>query len=111
MHANLRCGRHPAIGGQDIANCAYVLHDGDAVAGRVQLCGGPRRSGSAYCPEHHALCHLPAGSAAEQRQLREIAALAAAIGGKQGRAAPTPPAPLLRRLKRIERAFSRPDRS
>jgi hypothetical protein len=108
MPAALRPSRYRAIGDPDIADCAYVLPDGGAVAGRVQLCGAPRQSGSAYCPEHHALCHLLAGSAAEQRQLRAIAALAAAIGGKQGRAAPTPPAPLLRRLKRIERAFSRP---
>jgi hypothetical protein len=93
-----------------IASCAFVLDSADGQAGRV-LCGASLQPGSAYCQPHHAICHLPAGSLAERRQLREIAALAKAVGGKQGRAASAPPPILLRRLKRIERAFSRPDRS
>jgi hypothetical protein len=92
------------------AGCAFVLDDVDGEAAPI-CCGAPLRPGSAYCPSHHALCHLPAGSVAERRQLREIAALAKAVGGKQGRAASAPPTVLLRRLKRIERAFSRPNRS
>ena len=89
------------------AGCAFVL-DGTEGKAALSPCGAPLRPGSAYCQPHHALCHLPAGSVAEKRQLREIAALAKAVGGKQGRAAPAPPVVLLRRLKRIERAFSRP---
>ena len=99
-----------AIADPGNAGCAFVLDGADGEAAPV-LCGAPLRSGSAYCQSHHALCHLPAGSAAEGRQLREIAALAKAVGGKQGRAASAPPAMLLRRLTRIERAFSRLSRS
>jgi hypothetical protein len=87
----------------DIPGCAFVLDGTDP----VRLCGAPVQSGSAYCQPHHALCHLPAGSIAERRQLREIAALAKAVGGKQGRTASGPPPMLLRRLRRIEQAFSR----
>jgi len=94
--------------GPDLAGCAFVLDSAEGAARQSRQCGAPARSGSAYCPVHHALCHLPSGSAAERRQLRAIAALAKAVGGKQGREAANPPPPLLRRLKRIERAFSRP---
>lgn len=93
-----------------IAGCAFVLDSADAQAERV-LCGAPLQPDSPYCEPHHAVCHLPAGSPAERRQLREIAALAKAVGGKQGRTTSAPPSRLLRRLKRIERAFSRSDRS
>src|SRR6478672_6626463 len=96
------CGR----GGRDSAageavGCAFVLDDSAAVAGQLRNCGALLRAGSAYCETHHALCHLSAGSAAEKRQLREIAALAKAVGGKQGRPAAGPPPMLLRRLERI----------
>jgi hypothetical protein len=97
--------------------CAFVL-DGKGVLdgtgggpGPANFCNAPRQLGSAYCPPHHASCHLPNGSAAEHRQLREIEALAKAVGGTQGRAARHPPAHLLRRLDRVARAFSRPQRS
>ena len=99
--------RQAPIVERDMPSCAFVL---DAVD-PVRVCGAPAQSGSAYCEPHHALCHLPAGSAAERRQLREIAALAKAVGGKQGRIASGPPPVLLRRLRRIERAFSRLNRS
>jgi hypothetical protein len=89
----------------DLSGCAFIL-DGTGPS-RAHRCSAPVHAGSAYCPTHHALCHLPAGSAAERRQLREIAALAKAVGGKQGRAAATPPPLLLGRLKRIEQAFTR----
>jgi len=109
------CTALPARGDQAFtdrgnAGCAFVLHGIDGKAAPI-CCGAPLRPGSAYCQAHHALCHLPAGSVAERRQLREIAALAKAVGGKQGRAASAPPTVLLRRLKRIERAFSRLIRS
>lgn len=91
--------------------CAFVLNgnDGDPAGGG--FCAAPRQPGSAYCPRHHARCHLPNGSAAERRQMQEIEALAKAVGGRRGRVARQPPSGLLRRLERIERAFSRPDRS
>lgn len=102
--------RDLAIADPGIVGCAFVLDGADGDAVRV-LCGAPLQPGSPYCQPHHALCHLPAGSVAERRQLREIAALAKAVGGKRGRAATAPPAVWLRRLKRIERAFSRLNRS
>jgi hypothetical protein len=77
----------------------------------ASFCNAPCQPGSPYCPEHHALCHLAAGSAAEARQLREIEALAQAVGGKQGRRERLPPKNLLRQLERVERVFSRPNRS
>ena len=95
------------IGGDD-GGCAFVLDGIGRSSGCVNLCNEPRQSGSAYCPGHHASCHLANGSEAERRQLREIEALAKAVGGKQGRAARRPPALLLRRLDRVARAFSRP---
>ena len=88
--------------------CAFVIDGADGRPGGVNFCGAPRETGSAYCPGHHALCHLPKGGAAEGRQLREIEALAEAVGGRQGREARNPPDPLLRRLDRIAQAFSRP---
>jgi hypothetical protein len=91
--------------------CAFVLDAADRGAAAARFCNAPRRPGSAYCPPHHADCYVANGSAAEQRQLREIEALAEAVGGKQGRAAQQPPPRLLRRLDRIARVFSSADRS
>jgi hypothetical protein len=92
--------------------CAYMLENGAAVLpGGVRFCDAALQPGSAYCARHHTLCHLRRGSAAEERQLREIEALATAVGGKQGRATPRPPPGLLRRLIEIERSFLRPSRS
>jgi hypothetical protein len=85
--------------------CAFILDGG---AAGLRVCRVPCRPGSPYCREHHALCHLPPGSTAERRQLREIEALADAVGGRQGRPARSPPAALLRRLTRLERIFSGP---
>jgi hypothetical protein len=96
---------------EDNLGCAFVIDGIDPVPGRVNFCRAPCEPGSAYCPRHRALCHLPEGSAAEIRQLREIEALAEAVGGRQGRAARHPPEQLLRRLDGIARASSRPSRS
>ena len=96
---------------EDEGGCAFVVDDTDPFPSGVKFCYSPRASGSAYCPRHHALCHLPKGSAAERRELREIEALAEAVGGRQGREAPRPPDRLLRRLDRIAQVFSRPNRS
>src|SRR5438128_4368285 len=96
-----------ARGNGDDCGCAFVV-DGEPGPGGAGFCNAPRRAGSAYCPRHHALCHLPNGSAAERRQLREIDALAEAVGGRQGRETRRPPDRLLRRLDRIAREFLRP---
>ncbi len=96
---------------QDGRGCAFVLDGAEAGPVRARFCGALCQPGSAYCPRHHARCRLPGGSAAEQRQLREIEALATAVGGKQGRAARQPPPCLLRRLDRVARAVSRLERS
>lgn len=89
----------------DAGGCAYILAAGGAEGPRV--CRAPCRPGSSYCREHHALCHLPAGSAAERQQLRALDALADVVGGRQGRPARSPPPALLHRLARLERVFSR----
>lgn len=86
--------------------CAFVLDGVGGNQGPVNFCNAPSQPGSAYCPVHHASCHLANGSAAERRQLREIEALAKAVGGRQGRVARHPPARLLRRLDRVARASS-----
>ena len=91
-------------GGEHRGECAFVLDAPGCGPSLVNYCSAPSQPGSAYCPPHHAFCHLSNGSAAERRQLHEIEALAEAIGGKQGRAARHPPARLLRRLDRIARA-------
>lgn len=93
------------------AGCAFLLGNGESGPGGSRFCDAPRQPGSAYCPLHHALCHLPIGSTAERRRLREIEALAEAVGGKQGGHATQPSPGLLRRLDRIARASSRPYRS
>ena len=87
-------------GGEPTA-CAYP----DDESGGA--CGEPCRRGSSYCAVHHALCHIPGGSAAERRRLREAEALAKAVGGRRGRTAKQPPANFLRRLERAARGFSR----
>jgi hypothetical protein len=99
-----------APGGFSSDCCAFVLDGKPGTAG-AGFCSAPCQPGSAYCPRHHALCHLASGSAGERRQLRAIEALATAVGGKQGRAAPQPPAPLLRRLERTARGAARPQGS
>ncbi len=88
------------------AGCAFVLDGADHRRACVNFCDAPRQPGSAYCPRHHALCHLSNGSAAERQRLREIEALATAVGGTQGRAARHPTAQLLRRFDRLARAYS-----
>jgi hypothetical protein len=99
--------------------CAFVI-DGAGVAdgvgtgrgpGSVKFCSAPRQPGSAYCPRHHAFCHLSNGSAGERQRLREIEALAKAVGGTQGRAERHPSAQLLRRFDRLARVFPRPKSS
>jgi hypothetical protein len=86
--------------------CAFLLEGGPKGAeDRRVPCGHPRRPGSSFCPQHHALCHVPAGSDAERRGIDEAEALARAVGGRLGRDWRAPPEPLLRRLDRISRVF------
>src|SRR5438445_3941746 len=87
------------------SGCVYLL--GSAEGWEVP-CGRPRRRDSSFCPAHHAICHIAAGSRAEDRGLAEAEALAQAVGGRLGAPAREPPEPLLRRLDRISRRFSRP---
>jgi hypothetical protein len=60
--------------------CRYIIDD------TLQSCGGKRQPGSSYCPEHHALCHLPRHSSAERRQIRQINWISNAVGGRQATA-------------------------
>lgn len=88
--------------------CAFPLETGPA----HKTCGAPCRAGSVYCAEHHALCHVQSGSAAERRRLRETEALAAAVGGRRGPIAMRPSERSLRRLERAARGhLLRPNRS
>src|SRR6185437_4651367 len=89
-------------GDREDGGCAYILDD-------AARCGATARAGSSYCAIHHAICHVPGGSPAERRALREGEALAKAVGGRAGRERRLPPDPLLKRLDRIARRFSRPD--
>jgi len=104
-------GPHQSLDGEGERHdgCAFVLDNPGCSPGPVKFCNAQSQPGSAYCPPHHAWCHLPNGSAAERRQMREIEALAEAVGGKQGRVARRPPAQLLRRLDRVARASSSPN--
>lgn len=90
--------------------CAYLLEDEsgtDGVRVRRRRCGARRRPGSAYCPHHHALCHVASGSAAEAGRLREVERLARAVGGKSGTAGAGPTRRFLARIERAGRGFSR----
>ena len=96
-----------AAGAPNDAGCAFITDGAAPGAATANFCAAPRQPGSAYCPTHHARCHLATGSAAERGRLAEIEALATAVGGKQGRVARQPPAPLLHRLERAAAAASR----
>jgi hypothetical protein len=112
MSGEISQGRGGTQGDRDDGGgCAFIIDGTDLNSGRVDFCAAAPEAGSAYCRQHHALCHLPRRSAGERRQLREIDALAEAVGGRQGRAGRHPPPRLLRRLDRVARAISRPDRS
>ena len=91
---------------QEGEGCAYVMDGGAVGSAPARFCPALRRPGSAYCPQHHAQCHLASGSTAEKRRLREIEVLATAVGGRRGQTARRPPAPVLRRLERLTRVLS-----
>ena len=76
--------------------CAFIVEDSDS----RRMCGVSRRPGSSYCAEHHALCHLAYGSAAEADRLREVEAIASAVAGRRSRNRHGPSSQFLRRLER-----------
>src|SRR5438067_1935425 len=90
------------------AGCVFPLDGAEIWPG---CCGKPRHPGSSYCPEHHARCHLAAGSLAEWRRLQLVEALAWAAGGRIGAIARDPPAAALQRLDRLSRLFLSRNRS
>jgi hypothetical protein len=75
--------------------CAYIIEE----SGSHRICGAPRRPVSAYCPQHHALCHLAYGSAAEADRIREVEAIASAVGGRRSRNRGGPSRQFLKRLE------------
>jgi len=87
---------------QDDPGCAYILAEGD----RPPICGAPCREASSYCSEHHVLCHVAYGSAAEADRLREVEAIAKAIGGRRGRGGDGPSRRFIRRVERVARRLS-----
>lgn len=60
----------------DDDGCAYLIQEGRS----HHRCGDPQRLDSAYCPHHHAICHLTKGSEKEAYQLRLFDSLARAGG-------------------------------
>ena len=66
-----------AFGG---GGCAFLVTDGEQ-------CGAPRKLASSYCPAHHALCHLTAGSRAEKQRLHLIELLGNSWGPRREGAA------------------------
>ena len=80
--------------------CAYLIED----VGSHRMCGAPRRPVSSYCPQHHALCHLANGSAAEANRIREVEAIASAVGGRRSRRNSAGPSRQF--LKRLEDTVS-----
>jgi hypothetical protein len=76
--------------------CAYIVDEPD---GR-RHCGALRRPASSYCPQHHALCHLAYGSAAEADRIREVEAIASAVAGRRSRNRSGPSRQFLKRLEK-----------
>jgi hypothetical protein len=75
--------------------CVYIIEE----SGSHRICGTPRRPVSSYCPQHHALCHLANGSAAEANRIREVEAIASAVGGRRSRNRGGPSRQFLKRLE------------
>ena len=92
---------------EDNLGCAYPLGEN----GARRNCGRKQLPGSPYCPDHHALCHVPTGTAQELTQLREVEALANAVGGRRARVAGEPTRRFLRRLEHAARDFPSVGRS
>jgi hypothetical protein len=69
--------------------CAYPHGEDPPFAS----CGAPAMSGSAYCPEHHLVCHLPSGSKRERAALMHIDHLAALAARRREPRPPPAPVP------------------
>jgi hypothetical protein len=82
--------------------CGFILDE----ERQRRRCGALQRPGSSYCAQHHALCHLPGGSKAEAKRLREVEALAAAVGGRRAIAGTGPTRRFLKKLEQAVRPFS-----
>jgi hypothetical protein len=89
---------------QDEQGCAYILDECES----RRICGAPRKAVSAYCPEHHALCHVAYGSEAEADRLREVEAIAKVVGGRRSRYSVRPSGQFLKRIEQAAQGFSRP---
>ena len=90
---------------QDEPGCAYILDECDS----RRVCGAPLKADSAYCRDHHAICHVAYGSEAEADHLRQVEAIAKAVGGRRSRHGIRPSGRFLRRIERASRGFSRPE--
>jgi hypothetical protein len=84
------------------SGCAFMLDDSQ---GR-RSCGEALRRGSSYCQQHHTLCHVACGTAAEAQRLREVEALARAVGGRRGPGSAGPSRRFINRLEQVVRVFS-----
>lgn len=82
--------------------CAFVV-DGPEGA---RMCGARPQRSSSYCPLHHSLCHIPTGSNAEIKRLREVEALARVVGGRRARQVGEPSRQFLERLEQAARFSS-----
>jgi hypothetical protein len=93
MNTSIALLDQDAFEGRD--GCAYLIGE----SGSHRICGAPRRPVSSYCPQHHALCHLANGSAAEANRIREVEAIASAVGGRRSRNRAGPSRQFLKRLE------------
>lgn len=92
-----------AVAGREEEGCAFPLITKSKDAALPGFCQAPAQPGSAYCPHHHALCHLRRGSRAEKAQLREVDRLARLVGGRHGRGGEGPSQRFLERLEQAVR--------
>lgn len=100
-----RTARPLAAESREAEGCAYLLTC-DKEGGPDSRCTALCRPGSSYCPQHHALCHLPRGSRAERVRLREVKTLANMVGGRRGSEGEGPSRRFLDRLEQALREFS-----
>lgn len=100
-----RTARPLAAEGREEEGCAYLVAS-DKGDGPARRCAAQCRSGSSYCSQHHALCHLPRGSRAERVRLREVKALANMVGGRRCQEGEGPSRRFLDRLEHAVREFS-----
>jgi hypothetical protein len=92
-----------AVNDREEEGCAFPLTLNRKDAELPGFCQAPAQPGSAYCPHHHALCHLRRGSRAEKARLREVDRLAHLVGGRRGRGEEGPSQRFLERLEQAVR--------